>query len=169
MGIENLFSYNALLELQDKTLEIYPQPCTIFIPDNFKTLGYEDSSIDKSDSTGVNWLGCHWQKLRTSCWIEFAIKKQVFYHFNWFPNASDELVMALFKIDSRIRDDCFVRTKIPGQVSVWGDQLFKCVKIMDDGKFQTLKRTHFLRSYVSNELTQLFDNLMKNEEDWLDG
>ena len=166
MSVQSLFDYNAFLEIQNRTLEIYQQPCTIFIPYQYKTVGYEDLTIAQADSTGVPYLGNAWRKFQSVCWLDFAPSKSVFYRFNFFPDDSDELIFGLFAVNSAIREEAFVRTCVPGQVSVWGDMLLKVVSIKDKGMFQTLERVHFLRPYVSEEIHNLTSQLIADREGW---
>jgi len=166
MAVQDIIQFNQYLHLQNRTLDIYGQPCTIFIPDNYKVLGYEDSSIEKADTTGVNYLGCHWRKVKTTCWLDFSVEKSVLYRWNFFPEDQDSLIFGLFKVNADIRDECFIRTTVPGQTSIWGDVLLKIINMKDRGMFQTLHRAHFLRAYVSNELNELFQGMIDDPEGW---
>lgn len=167
MAVESLVGYNRMFAMQNRTLAIYGQPATVFVPDQWRSLGYEDMTPAESDSTGVDYLGTTWKKQRTTCWIEFHVKKSVLYHFNYFPDGQEELTSALFRTGSQIRDGCFVRTSVPGQVSIWGDVLFHVVKIFDEGLFKTLKRTVFMRPYAGKELYDLFSREMAEAGGWL--
>ena len=42
MGYENIMNYDFYLKLQDKALEKVGQPCTIWVPKQQVTLGYEN-------------------------------------------------------------------------------------------------------------------------------
>lgn len=146
MSVENWLNYDSYITFQDKQIEIFGQPVTIYHPERKIALGYEDtnySEIKEMDSDKV--LGNVYHKTEARIWINFNVKKNVFYHFNWFPDDSDELCMAVMKSDSVVREDDYIRTAIPGVTSIWGDMIFNVVKIFDEGIANVLRRTYFLK------------------------
>ena len=159
MGYDALIDYDFYSRLQDKSLEIVGQPCTIWVPRQQVTLGYEDLGKWVEQWTGVSNISNSFEPFQMKIWIEFNIKRGVFYHYNLDPNAEEnsQLVMAFLPTNCPIREGAFIRTAVPDGVSVWGDLTFAVTKIVDEGQFRTLKRTHFLRPVVSAELNQLLD------------
>ena len=146
MSVENWLNYDSYITYQDKQIEIFGQPCTVYHPERKIALGYEDtnySEIKEMDSDKV--LGNIYHKTENRIWINFNVKKNVFYRFNWFPDDSDELCMAVMKSDSVVKEDDYIRTAIPGATSIWGDMIFNVVKIFDEGIANVLRRTYFLK------------------------
>ena len=146
MSVENWLNYEQYIEYQNKQLAIWGQPVTIFHPERKIALGYEDtnySEIEKMDSDKV--LGNLYHKSESRIWINFTVSKNVFYKFNWFPEDSDELCMAIMKSDSPVQEDDYIRTSIPGATSIWGDMVFVVVKIIDSGIANVLQRQYFLK------------------------
>jgi hypothetical protein len=66
-------------------------------------------------------------------WIDFNVKRSVYYHFNLNPEDPDnkELVVAYMPSNSVVREGAFVRTAVPSGASVWGDLIFAVVRIID--------------------------------------
>ena len=159
MGYEALVNYDFMLRLQDKSLEIVGQPCSIWVPRQQITLGYEDLGKWVEQWTGVSNIANSFEGYRARVWIEFNIKRGVYYHFNLNPEDEDnkQLVMAYLPMNSLVREGAFIRTAIAGGASVWGDMIFSVVRIVDEGQFKTLRRTYFLRPVVSAELNRLLD------------
>lgn len=153
MSIENFLNYESYIQLQDRNLEIWGQPCMIFSPERKTALGYEDTDynqIDKMDSDKV--LGNVYHKQEGRIWINFTIPKSTFYKHNWFPDDSEELCMAVLKSDSPIQENDYIRTAIPGCTSIWGDMLFEVRKIIDTGLGQVLQRQYFLKPTANADL-----------------
>ena len=159
MGFDALTNYDFLTKFQDKSLEIVGQPCTIWVPKQQVTLGYEDLGKWIEQWTGVSGISNSFTLFQAKIWIEFNIKRGVYWHFNLNPDDDDnkQLVQALLPTNSLVREGAFIRTAIPDGVSVWGDLIFAVVKVVDEGQFKTLKRTYFLRPVVSAELNSLLD------------
>jgi hypothetical protein len=146
MSIENFIGYEQYITFMDRQLEIWGQPATIFSPERKVAFGYEDttySEIEKRDSDKV--LGNKYHKYPARIWINFTLSKSVFYHFNWFPEDSEELCTAFVNSEVPLKENDYVRTAIPGATSIWGDMIFIVAKIKDDGLAQVLKRTYFLK------------------------
>jgi len=160
MGYEKLTEYDFFTLFQDKCLEKVGQPCTVWVPKQQITLGYEDLGKWVEQWAGVSNISNSFSPFQTNIWIEFNIKRGVYYHFNLNPEDEDnkQLVMAFLPTNSLIRGGAFIRTVVGGNVSIWGDHTFVVTdKIIDEGQFKTLKRTYFLRPVVSAELDQLLD------------
>jgi len=159
MGYEALANYDFFLKFQDKCLEKVGQPCTIWVPRQQVTLGYEDLGKWVEQWTGVSNISNSFSAFHSNIWIEFNVKRGVYYHFNLDPNDDEnkQLVMAYLPTNSLVREGAFIRTAVSDGVSIWGDHTFAVVKIVDEGQFKTLKRTYFLRPVVSAELNQLLD------------
>ena len=146
MSIENMLNFEAYITYMNRQLEIWGQPCLIFSPERKIALGYEDTTyneIDKMDSDKV--LGNKYHKYQGRIWINFTVSKSVYYHFNWFPEDSEELCTAYINSDVPLKENDYIRTAIPGATSIWGDMLFEVRAIKDDGLAQVLKRTYFLK------------------------
>lgn len=153
MSIENFLNYEAYIQLQDKQLEIWGQPCMIFNPERKIALGYEDtdySQIDKMNSDKV--LGNKYHKTPGRIWINFTIPKSVFYKFNWFPDDAEELCMAVLNSESPVHENDYIRTALPEATSIWGDMIFEVRKIVDTGKAQVLQRQYFLKPTSNADL-----------------
>jgi hypothetical protein len=159
MSVNDLINYDALLTIIDKSLDIYGQPSTVWVPKRQDTLGYEDLGKWAETLTGVKDIANSFSVFQTKIWIEFNIKRGVFYHFNLNPEDTDnkELVMAYLPTNSLVREGAFVRTAVAAGASVWGDLIFSVVRLVDEGQFKTLKRTYFMRPVVSAELHSLLD------------
>jgi len=159
MGYENLSTYDFFLRFQDKCLEKVGQPCTIWVPKQQVTLGYEDLGKWVEQWTGVSNISNSFSVFQANIWIEFNVKRGVYYHFNLDPNDEDnkQLVMAYLPTNSLVREGAFIRTAVSDGASVWGDHTFSVVRVVEEGQFKTLKRTYFLRPVVSAELNSLLD------------
>ena len=159
MGYDALVNYDFFLKFQDKALEKVGQPCSIWVPKQQVTLGYEDLGGWIEQWTGVSNISNSFEFFRANIWIEFNVKRGVYYHFNLNPEDEDnkQLVMAYLPTNSLVREGAFIRTAIPGGVSVWGDLTFAVVRVVDEGQFKTLRRSYFLRPVVSAELNRLLD------------
>lgn len=153
MSIENLLNYSAYIQLQNKQLKIWGQPCSIYVPENITNLGYEntkESEVEKMNSDKI--LANSYTKHESRIWINFSPSKSVFYKFNYFPDDSEELSTAVMEANSFVRENSYIRTAIPGQVSIWGSLLFKVVKLFDNGIGQTLERIYFLKPTANADL-----------------
>jgi len=157
VGYDALINYDFFLKFQDKALEKVGQPCSVWVPKQQVTLGYENLGSWVEQWTGVKDISNSFTMFQANIWIEFNIKRGVYYHFNLNPEDSDnqQLVMAYLPTNSLVREGAFIRTAIPDGVSVWGDLTFAVVRTVDEGQFKTLRRTYFLRPVVSAELNQL--------------
>ena len=137
MAFHTMFDYTAARAVQDMAIDKLGAVCTIFTPKrsaDMQMQGYEN----EYDFT----------QAPSKCFIDFPVKRRVFYHFNWFPENEDQIVMAYFTLATEIAVDQFIRTTVIEQVSPYGDLLFRVVKIGDDGKYKALKRTVFLSANV---------------------
>ena len=146
MGVKEFLDYEQYILYMDKQLEIFGQPCTIYVPERKIVLGYEDTTyneIDKMNSDKV--LGNKYSKFEARIWINFTVSKSTYYKHSWFPDEGEELCSAFIKSDSLLKEDCYVRTAIPGATSIWGDMIFSVRKILDDGLANVLKRTYLLK------------------------
>ena len=146
MGVAEFLNYEAYINLQNKQLEIWGQPCTIYTPLNKTALGYENtdfSEIEMMDSDKV--LGNRFEKRLSRIWINFTIPKKVFYHFNWFPEDGEELCLAFLNSESQVREGDYVRTATTEATSIWGNMIFSVKKIQDDGLANVLQRSYFLK------------------------
>lgn len=153
MGVKDFLDYNNYIQLQNKNLEIWGQPCTIYVPRNSTNLGYEnvtEMEVDRMDSDRI--LANRYDSFRSRIWINFTVEKSVFYKFNYFPEDAEELSMAFMTSNSKVRENSYIRTAVPEQTSVWGDMIFQVVKIQDVGLAKTLKRIYFLKPTSANEL-----------------
>jgi len=159
MGYETLANYDFFLQFQDKCLEKVGQPCTIWVPKQQVTLGYENLGKWVEQWTGVSNISNSFSAFQAKIWIEFNVKRGVYYHYNLDPNDDEnkQLVMAYLPTNSLVREGAFIRTAISDGASIWGDHTFAVVRIVDEGQFKTLKRTYFLRPVVSSELNKLLD------------
>jgi hypothetical protein len=159
VSVEDLISYDVISQIIDKSLAIYGQPVTVFVPKRQDTLGYEDLGAWIESLTGVKDISNSFTMFQANVWIEFNIKRGVYYHFNLNPEDADnkELVMAYLPTNSVVREGAFIRTAVPSGASVWGDLIFSVVRVVDEGQFKTLKRAYFLRPVVSEELRDLLD------------
>ena len=158
MSIENFLNYEAYIQLQDRNLEIWGQPCTVYSPERKTALGYEDTDynqIDKMNSDKT--LGNIYHKTQGRIWINFTIPKNVFYRFNWFPDDSEELCMAVMNSESPVKENDYVRTAVPGCTSIWGDMIMEVRKIIDTGKGQVLQRQYFLKPTSNADLQKQLD------------
>jgi len=133
MAFHSMFDYTAARNVQDRSIEIYGAPCTVFKPKDGKPLvmqGYENLSEMDQFSSKV--------------FVDFHPKRRVFYHFNWFPEGDTQVTMGFFTLSTPVAADWFIRTKTMEQVSPYGDILFRVVYVVDDGKYKALKRTVFM-------------------------
>lgn len=146
MSMENFLNYDQYIQLQDRQLAIWGQPCSIYSPTNKTALGYEDttySEIDKMNSDKV--LGNKYIRTEGRIWINFTVNKSVYYRMNWFPEENEELCMAFINSSSTLKENDYVRTAVPGATSIWGDMVFSVRKIQDVGLIQILQRIYFLK------------------------
>lgn len=154
MGVQEFLDYNNYIELQNKQLEIWGQPCRIYIPKNKVNLGYENTTsaeVEKMNSDKV--LANEYTKYDTEkIWINFTVNKSVFYKFNWFPEDGEELCSAFMNANSFVREGAYIRTSLPEQTSIWGDIIFTVVKIQDVGLGRTLQRMYFLKPCQNADL-----------------
>jgi hypothetical protein len=159
MSVDDLINYDFLAKLNDKSLDIYGQPATLFIPKQQNTLGYEDLGAWVESLTGVKDIANSFTMFQAKVWVDFSIKRGVYYHYNLNPDDPDnrDLVMACLPTNSVVHEGSFLRTAVSSGASIWGDLIFSVVKIVDEGQFKTLKRTYFMRPVVSEELHRLLD------------
>jgi hypothetical protein len=159
VSVDDLIGYDVIVQLIDRSLDIYGQPAAIFVPERQDTLGYEDLGAWVESLTGVKDLSTSFTMFQSKVWIDFNIKRGVYYHFNLNPEDSEnkDLVLAYLPSNSVVREGSFVRTAVPSGVSIWGDLIFSVVKVVDEGQFKTLKRSYFMRPVVSEELHNLLD------------
>jgi hypothetical protein len=128
-----MFTFTEARGAQDSAIDKFGAWVTLFTPSAPLTMsGYENLA----DFT----------QAKAKCFIDFNPKRRVFYHFNWFPENEDQVIMAYFPLATAVAVDQFVRTTTIEQVSPYGDLLFKIVKVGDDGKYRPLKRTVFLNA-----------------------
>ena len=119
-------------------------------------LGYEDKpGLD--EATGVAGVSQKYTAATSRCWVEFAPKRATFYKFNLNPDDPDnrDLLTCLLPLDCPAREGWHMVTAIDGHLSVWGRLFFSVVKMMEEGRFRTLKRTYFIRMEAGDELAQL--------------
>ena len=159
MGYEALVNYDFFFKFQDKALEKVGQPCTIWVPKQQVTLGYEDLGAWIEQWTGVKDISNSFSVFQANIWIEFQIKRGVYYHYNLNPEDEDnkQLVMAYLPTNSLVREGVFIRTAVAGGVSCWGDLMFAVARVVEEGQFKALRRVYFLRPVVSAELHTLLD------------
>lgn len=153
MSVQNFINYEAYIELQNKQLEIWGQPCTIYSPTRREALGYENtnpSEIEKMDSDEV--LGNTYTKKESRIWINFTVQKSVYYRKNWFPEEGEELCQAFLTSDSPVREGDYIRTATPQATSIYGDTLFIVRKIFDEGLTQVLQRSYLLKPCANEDL-----------------
>ena len=159
MGYEALAEYDFFLKFQDKALEKVGQPCRIWVPKQQVTLGFENLGSWIEKWTGVNDISNSFSMFEARIWIEFQVKRGVYYKFNLNPEDDENknLVMAFLPTNSLVREGSFIRTAVAGGVSVWGDLTFAVARVLDEGQLKTLRRTYFLRPVVAAELHNLLD------------
>lgn len=154
MGVSNLFNFDGYLKYISSCLNIWSQPCTLYVPKQNVTLGYENlSTLDIE--TGVRQVANNFTAHSLKAFIDFKPTKNVFYKFNYFPENSDELVLAYMSINSIARENCFLRTANQQACSVWGDMLFNIAKVQDLGMYKTLNRIYFLRPVNGSDLQEV--------------
>lgn len=153
MSIENFLNYKAYIELQNRQLQVWGQRCTIYAPKNITNLGYENVKISEVEAMNSDEiLANSYDKYESRIWINFNPSKSVFYKFNYFPDDAEELSTAFMKSNSFTRENAYIRTAVPGQVSIWGDMIFKVCKLFDGGIGQTLERIYFLKPTANADL-----------------
>jgi hypothetical protein len=146
MGVAEFLNYEAYINLQNKQLEIWGQPCTIYTPLNKTALGYENTNFNEIEMMNSDKvLGNRFEKRLSKIWINFTIPKKVFYHFNWFPEDGEELCLAFLNSESQVREGDYVRTATTEATSIWGNMIFSVKKIQDDGLANVLQRSYFLK------------------------
>lgn len=153
MSIENFLNYNHYIELQNRQLKIWGQPCRAYIPKNITNLGYENTKefeIEAMDTDKI--LANSYTTFDTRIWINFTPSKSVFYKFNYFPDDQEELSTAVMNSNSVIRENTYIRTALPGQTSIWGDMIFTVVRAADSGIGKTLERIYFLKPTSNADL-----------------
>ena len=155
MSVENFLNYESYIKYMDKQVAIWGQPATMYVPNRSSNLGYEDTSKLETDRMGADEsLSTQYEKKRIRIWINFTIPKKVFYKFNWFPDEADELCMAFTNSDSELKENDYVRTAVPEATSIWGDMIFKVVKVQDTGLSQVLQRAYFLKPAQNADLNK---------------
>lgn len=153
MSVENFLNYESYISYMDKQLSIWGQPVTVFSPERKIALGYEDTNYSEiNDMNTDTVLGNKYHKTQSRIWINFTVSKSVYYHFNWFPDESEELCSAYINSDSPINEHDYIVTAIPGATSIWGTMYFEIRKILDDGLAQVLKRTYMLKPVNNADL-----------------
>lgn len=153
MGVKEFLEYESFIQVQNRQLEIWGQPCEIYTPTRKIALGYEDTNpteVQRMDADVV--LGNKYTKYNSRIWINFTIAKSVFYKFNWFPEEGEELCMAFINSDATVNENDYIRTATTEATSVWGDMLFKVIKIQDVGLSQVLQRIYFLKPTANADL-----------------
>lgn len=128
MGYEALAEYDFFLKFQDKALEKVGFDASIFIPKQQITLGYKDLCHKWVEQwTGVKDITNSFSMFTTKIYMEFNIKRGVFYHFNLNPEDEDnkQLVQIYMSTNSLVREGSFIRTTVSGGVSVWGILYFR--------------------------------------------
>ena len=153
MGVAEFLNYEAYINLQNKQLEIWGQPCTIYAPLNKTALGYENtnfSEIERMDTDKV--LGNRFEKRESRIWVNFTVPKKIYYKFNWFPEEGEELCMAFLNSENPVREGDYIRTSTTEATSVWGSMLFSVRKIQDTGLAQVLERVYFLKPTANADL-----------------
>ena len=134
MSIENFLNYKAYIELQNKQLQVWGQPCTIYAPKNITNLGYENVKISEVEAMNSDEiLANSYDKYESRIWINFNPSKSVFYKFNYFPDDADELSTAFMKSNSFTRENAYIRTAVPGQTSIWGTWFLKFANYLTMG------------------------------------
>lgn len=144
LAYDRLFGFKFTQSPQDSLVEKLGTSVYLFIPVNFARLGYED--VDNQNK---------WEIHRPLCFIDFNPARRVYYHFNWFPEDQNDLSIAFFPLSLPVREESFIRTAVLGNDSPYGDMIFKVVKIFDEGKFQVLKRTCFVRPVADAQLSSI--------------
>ena len=153
MGVAEFLNYEAYINLQNKQLEIFGQPCTIYTPLNKTALGYENtnfSEIEMMNSDKV--LGNRFGKRESRIWINFTIPKSTFYRHNWFPDDGEELCLAFLNSENPVKEGDYIRTATTEATSIWGSMLFSVRKIVDDGLANVLQRSYFLKPTANADL-----------------
>jgi hypothetical protein len=153
MGVAEFLNYEAYINLQNKQLEIWGQPCTIYSPLNKTALGYENTNFDeieKMDSDKV--LGNRFEKRESRIWVNFTVPKKIYYKFNWFPEEGEELCMAFLNSENPVREGDYIRTSTTEATSIWGSMLFSVKRIQDTGLAQVLERVYFLKPTANADL-----------------
>ena len=131
MAFHSMFVYTGARAVQNSAIRKLGAPVTIFKSTKPIVMqGYENLET--------------FDQFPERCFIDFHVKRRVFYHFNWFPENEDQITLGYFPLESPVAADWFVRTKQIGELSPYGDIIFKIVKVGDDGKYQPLKRTVFM-------------------------
>lgn len=154
---DGLYGYSVPQRYFDRQLEIWGEPCTVYIPTSFLSVGDENLPPELlSKETGVEGVGTSYLRVNTKCFINFQVTRSVLYHFNWFPEDADELAQVFFPFNDVIREDSFIRTAQNGHLSKYGDLIFRIVEIKDDGVFQTLKRIYFSRQVSDRQVFEMF-------------
>lgn len=153
MGVAEFLNYEAYINLQNKQLEIWGQPCSIYAPSNKTALGYENTNYSETEMMNVDKvLSNKFSKTEGRIWINFTIPKSTFYRHNWFPDDSEELCMAVLNSDSVVREDDYIVTATPQATSIWGKMYFEVRKIIDEGLANVLQRIYFLKPLQNADL-----------------
>lgn len=158
MGVAEFLNYEAYINLQNKQLEIWGQPCSIYAPSNKTALGYENTNYSETEMMNVDKvLSNKFSKTEGRIWINFTIPKSVFYKFNWFPEDGEELCMAFLNSESQVREGDYIRTATTEATSIWGNMIFSVKKIQDVGLAQVLQRIYFLKPTANADLHKELD------------
>lgn len=146
MGVAEFLNYEAYINLQNKQLEIFGQPCTIYSPLNKTALGYENTNFSEIEAMNFDKvLGNRFEKRESRIWINFTIPKSTFYRHNWFPDDREELCLAFLNSENPVKEGDYIRTATTEATSIWGSMLFSVRKIVDDGLANVLQRSYFLK------------------------
>lgn len=157
MSVNSFQEYNAYLRYMNSVVSIWGQPSSIFVPKQNVTLGYENLASSLESETGVSDIANLYSVYQYKVYIDFNPKKSVFYHFNYFPKEGEDPTIAFMPSNSVVRENSFIRTSACGQTSIWGDLIFEITHIEEDGVFQLLKRTYFLKQVSDRQLHRLLD------------
>lgn len=158
MGVQEFLNYEAFINVQNRQLEIWGQPCRIYAPLNKTALGYENVNLSETEAMGADKvLSNKFSKTEGRIWINFTIPKSVYYRFNWFPDEGEELCMGFLNSESQVREGDYIRTSVTESTSIWGDMIFSVKKIQDVGLAQVLQRIYFLKVTNNADLHKELD------------
>lgn len=151
-GLGKLYDYDAPLAMQISLINIFGYKVKIFTPKSHRMTGYENKKGVDGRETGYEFEDV----FTAQGFLDFNPKRRVFYHFNYFPENEDKVVMGFFNIDSRIKEGCFVKTLDSSPVP---RLYFKISRVIDDGLYKTLKRTCFLMPTVDRSIVEAMDGI----------
>jgi hypothetical protein len=151
-GLGKLFDYDAPLSMQVSLINIFGYPVKIFTPLPHKMTGYENRKGVDGRDTGYEFEDV----LTAQGFLDFNPKRRVFYHFNYFPDDEDKVVMGYFNTDNRIKEGCFVKTLDSSPVA---GLYYKISRVIDDGLYKALKRTCFLMPMLDRSVIEAMDGV----------